>query len=294
MIKTIGLKKYYGSARGIEDLDLDVARGEIFGFIGPNGAGKSTTIRTLLGFIKPTAGEATLFGEKIGDAALAKLKQNIGYLPSEVSYYDSMKVGALLTYSASYYKKDCKAKIAELCSYFELDPKRIIEDLSYGNRKKVAIVQAFMHEPELLILDEPTGGLDPLMQNRFFDLVRREHERGATIFFSSHILPEVQKVCDRVGIIKDGRMVSTQNVEKLRATKYKKVSLRMKEGLAFESSSDDIKNLSVKGRDASFIYSGSLHGLQKLICADGIEDFSVAEPDLEEIFMNYYIGGQAQ
>ena len=290
MIKTINLKKYYGKDRGVEKLDLEVEKGEIFGFIGPNGAGKSTTIRTLLGFIRPTSGQAYLFSEKCTDKNLAKLKHKIGYLPSEVSYYDNIKVGPLLRYSAKYYKKDCEQKINELCSYFDLDQKRPIEDLSFGNRKKVAIVQAFMHEPELLILDEPTGGLDPLMQNKFFELLKKENKRGTTVFFSSHILSEVQKMCDRVGIIKEGSLIKVQRVEELRSTKYKKVQLKLKEGKDFTEKSDDIKDLKRKNSEAGFIYSGKLESLLKLLSNPAIEDFSVTEPDLEEIFMNYYNG----
>ena len=290
MIKTVNLKKYYGKDRGVEKLDLEVESGEIFGFIGPNGAGKSTTIRTLLGFIQPTSGEAYLFGKKCTDNNLAKLKHKIGYLPSEVDYYDNIKVGQLLRYSAKYYKKDCEKKINELCSYFDLKQKRPIEDLSYGNRKKVAIVQAFLHEPELLILDEPTGGLDPLMQNKFFDLLKKEHERGTTVFFSSHILSEVQKMCDRVAIIKEGSLIKVQRVEELRSTKYKKVLLKLKEGKDFSPKSEDIKDVKRKNSETSFIYSGALKELLSLLSAPEIDDFSVTEPDLEEIFLNYYNG----
>lgn len=290
MIKTIDLKKYYGKDRGVEKLDLEVKQGEIFGFIGPNGAGKSTTIRTLLGFIRPTSGEAYLFGEKCTDKNLAKLKHKIGYLPSEVDYYDNVKAGQLLRYSAKYYKKDCEQKINELCSYFELDQKRPIEDLSYGNRKKVAIVQAFLHEPELLILDEPTGGLDPLMQNKFFDFLKKENKRGTTVFFSSHILSEVQKTCDRVGIIKEGSLIKVQSIEELRSTKYKKVQLKLKEGKKFVPESEDIKDLRKKNSEISFIYSGKLKNLLELLSSPAIDDFSVTEPDLEEIFLNYYNG----
>ena len=294
MIKTMDLKKYYGKDRGMENLNLEVKKGEIFGFIGPNGAGKSTTIRTLLGFILPTSGKAYLFGEECTDKNLAKLKHKIGYLPSEVDYYDSIKVGQLLRYSAKYYKKDCEQNINNLCSYFDLNQKRPIEDLSYGNRKKVAIVQAFMHEPELLILDEPTGGLDPLMQNRFFELLKKENERGVTVFFSSHILSEVQKMCDRVGIIKEGRLIKVQSVEDLRATKYKKVILRLKVGKSILLDTPDIKDLSQKTNETSFIYSGKTEDLLILLSSPAIDDFSVTEPDLEEIFMNYYNGEATQ
>ena len=211
-IQTRKLTKYYGRARGIIDVDLDIREGEIFGFIGPNGAGKSTTIRTLLNFIFPTSGTASIFGmDCFRDSS--RIKKENGYLPSEVNYYDDMNVSDLLDYSASFYGKDCSGRIKELAGIFEVEVNRKIEDLSTGNRKKVAIVQALLHEPRLLILDEPTGGLDPLMQNRFFDVLKDENSKGVTIFFSSHILSEVQKMCDRVAIIREGRILRVERIQ---------------------------------------------------------------------------------
>ncbi len=204
VIEVNNLTKYYGKARGIVDVSFHVDEGEIFGFIGPNGAGKSTTIRLLLSLIYPTSGSATIFGKdciKYGP----ELRQDIGYLPSDVFYYERMKVKELLEYSASFYNKDCKQRMHELAELMELDLNRRIEDLSYGNRKKVGIVQGLLHQPKLLFLDEPTAGLDPLMQRKFFQLIQEENKRGVTVFFSSHILGEVQRMCARVGIIKEGR-----------------------------------------------------------------------------------------
>jgi len=183
VIEVNHLTKYYGKARGIIDVSFQVAEGEIFGFIGPNGAGKSTTIRLLLSLIYPTSGSATIFGKdciKYGP----ELRQDIGYLPSEVFYYERMKVIDLLKYSASFYDKDCTQRMHELAELMELELNRRIEDLSYGNKKKVGIVQGLLHSPKLLFLDEPTAGLDPLMQRKFFDLIREENERGVTVFFS--------------------------------------------------------------------------------------------------------------
>ncbi len=198
VIEVNHLTKYYGKARGIVDVSFQVEEGEIFGFIGPNGAGKSTTIRLLLSLIHPTSGSATIFGKdciKYGP----ELRQDIGYLPSEVFYYERMKVIDLLKYSASFYPKDCTQRMHELAELMELELNRRIEDLSYGNRKKVGIVQGLLHQPKLLFLDEPTAGLDPLMQRKFFQLIREENQRGVTVFFSSHILGEVQRMCNRVG-----------------------------------------------------------------------------------------------
>src|SRR5512137_1524662 len=233
IIEVNHLTKFYGKSRGIVDVSFNVEEGEIFGFIGPNGAGKSTTIRLFLSLIYPTKGEAKIFGKdciKFGP----ELRQEIGYLPSEVFYYEGMKVHDLLKYSASFYKKDCTQRIKELSDLMELDLKRRISDLSYGNKKKVGIVQGLLHSPKLIVLDEPTAGLDPLMQHKFFDLVRQENQRGATVFFSSHILGEVQRLCSRVGIIREGKIAEISDIRTLQQNNYKKVHIEAR-GL----SSDD-------------------------------------------------------
>ncbi|MGX8834112.1 ABC transporter ATP-binding protein [Amedibacillus sp. YH-ame6] len=288
IIEIKDLTKSYGKHRGIEYVNLTIEKGEIFGFIGPNGAGKSTTIRTLLGLIHPTSGTATIFGKDC-IACRDENAKNIGYLPSEVFYYDHMKVKDLLAYSASFYKKDCSARIKELCELLELDVNRKIEDLSYGNRKKVGIVQGLLHSPELIVLDEPTSGLDPLMQNKFFELIRKENEKGVTIFFSSHILGEVQKMCDRVGIIKDGKILKIETMENLRMNTYKRVDVMCK-----EDSISQIQTLTgvsqfVKNEDLySFMYNGNLNGLLKELSKHTLENLEIHEPDLEDIFMQYY------
>ncbi len=214
VIEVNNLTKYYGKSLGIEDVSFQVDEREIFGFIGPNGAGKSTTIRLFLSLIYPTSGSATIFGKDCIQYG-PELRQDIGYLPSEVFYYERMKVIDLLKYSASFYEKDCMPRTYELAEIMELDLKRRIDDLSYGNKKKVGIVQGLLHEPKLLLLDEPTSGLDPLMQRKFFQLIRDERERGATIFFSSHILGEVQRMCSRVAIIKEGSVINIQDIKTL-------------------------------------------------------------------------------
>ena len=221
VIEVKNLKKYYGGSRGVEDVSFTVEAGEIFGFIGPNGAGKSTTIRTLLALIHPTAGSATIFGKDCVRFA-PEIAREVGYLPSEVFYYDGMRVKELLEYSASFYHKDCSARIRQLADTLDLDLKKKIDDLSFGNRKKVGIVQALLHEPKLIVLDEPTSGLDPLIQQRFFDLLRAENEKGAAVLFSSHVLSEVRKLCNRVAIIKEGRIIQVDTIGALQDNGYKK------------------------------------------------------------------------
>ncbi|KAA8827175.1 ABC transporter ATP-binding protein [Bifidobacterium tissieri] len=223
-ISTSHLTKRYGKARGIEDVNLTVLPGEIFGFIGPNGAGKSTTIRTLLGLIHKTSGEASIFGWDC-EKDRTRILQQVGYLPSEVFYYDGMRARDLLSYAASFYRVDCTARIRELAVKLNLNLDQKVEDMSLGNRKKIGIVQGLMHSPSLIILDEPTSGLDPLVQRVFFDLMLEERSRGATILFSSHILSEVQRICDRVAIIREGRIIATQSVADLRRSAVKRVTV---------------------------------------------------------------------
>lgn len=288
VIEINNLTKMYDKARGIEDVSFDVKEGEIFGFIGPNGAGKSTTIRTLLSLIYPTSGSATIFGKDIITAA-PEIKKDIGYLPSEVFYYDNMKVMDLLKYSASFYKKDCTKRIKELADIMELDLTKKIDDLSLGNKKKVGIVQGLLHEPKLIILDEPTSGLDPLMQQKFFDLLEKENKKGATILFSSHILSEVQRLCDRVAIIKDGQIVTVEKISTLKENTYKKFKIESKSGIdknLFDL--EGVNQLEQEGGTISFLFRGNINSIMKKIAEIEIANLWVEEPDLEEIFMHYY------
>lgn len=287
-VEIINLTKYYGKHRGINNVSFDIHEGEIFGFIGPNGAGKSTTIRTLLGFIHPSGGDARIFGMNCF-TEIEKVKREIGYLPSEVNYYDDMKVKDLLAYSAKFYHKDCSKRTEELCALFQVEVNKKMESLSFGNKKKVAIVQALLHEPKLLILDEPTGGLDPLMQNNFFEVLREENKKGTTIFFSSHILSEVQKLCDRVAIIKEGRMLKVEQMETLRSNKYKKIKLEMGNGDKVEDLAlPRVMDLTVKNRQAEFLYGGDVNEIIRKLSERKIENLWIEEPSLEEIFMHYY------
>lgn len=281
------LTKRYGKARGIENVNLNVEQGEIFGFIGPNGAGKSTAIRTLLGLIRPTSGSATIFGKSCIDHP--EVRKDLGYLPSEVFYYDNMKVIDLLKYSASFYKKDCTERIHELAEVMDLDLKKKIDDLSYGNKKKVGIVQGLLHEPKLIILDEPTGGLDPLMQQKFFDLIRQENEKGATVLFSSHILTEVQKMCDRVAFIKEGKIIKIEKISTLQENNYKKISLEAKAAISpAVFNIEGVSSLNVKDKAANFIFKGDVNVIVGKLAAIDLRNVSIEEPDLEEIFLHYY------
>jgi len=285
------LTKYYGKSRGIIDVSFDVGEGEVFGFIGPNGAGKSTTIRTLLALIYPTSGSASIFGKDcIKDAP--EIAERVGYLPSEVFYYDGMRVRDLLNYSASFYKKDCSQKIKDLCGRLDLDPARKIDDLSLGNKKKVGIVQGLLHSPDLIILDEPTLGLDPLMQQTFFELIKEENSRGATILMSSHILNEVQRTCSRVAIIKEGRIIKVESMSSLRNTKYKRFRLETAEPLQADVlNMDGISGLTVEGNSAAFIFQGDINQVISRIAGLNLVNIWADEPDLEEIFLHYYSKG---
>lgn len=287
IIETQSLTKYYGKTKGIENITLSVKEGEIFGFIGPNGAGKSTLIRTLLGLIFPTSGHASIFGQDIVKNG-PEIRKEIGYLPSEVFYYDKMKVIDLLKYTAGFYKKDCEKRMHELSDMMELNLNRRIEDLSYGNKKKVGIVQGLLHSPKLIILDEPTSGLDPLMQKTFFDIIESENKNGATVFFSSHILAEVQALCTRVAIIKDGHIVKVDDMNTIRDENYKKITLRADDISPEPFKLPGITNMSVIDGRIKFFYKGDINEILSILHLHKMKDVLIEEPTLEEIFMHYY------
>ena len=284
IIKTARLTKYYGKARGILDLDLSVEQGEFFGFIGPNGAGKSTTIRTLLGLIAPTSGSAMIFGKDITKEKESILR-NIGYLPSEAVFYQGMRVKDVLKLSADLRKKDCTQEARKLCDRLQLDMSQKVDELSFGNRKKVAIVCALQHRPELLVLDEPTGGLDPLMQKEFFDILRERNRDGATVLLSSHILSEIQRNCTRAAIIRDGRIIACDSVDILSQTNAKRVTVHGTLELEHLSGIRDKKE---SENSISFLYSGDMGSLLRALSSGQVDDLTVTEPDLEEVFLHYY------
>ena len=288
IIEINNLSKLYGKHMGIEDVSFTVEEADIYGFIGPNGAGKTTTIRTLLALIHPTSGSATIFGKDCIKEA-DQIAKVVGYLPSETFYYEKMKVKELLKYSADLYQKDCDLRIAELAERLKLDVKRKITDLSFGNKKKVGIVAALSHSPKLIILDEPTSGLDPLMKQEFFEILKEENEKGMTILLSSHVLSEIQKICNKVAILKEGRVIDIQKISELRKYGYKKIELIAKESIPegyFKMES--IANYQQTGNNASFIFRGDVAAIVEMIYKLEVSDVFIEEPSLEEIFLHYY------
>ena len=289
-IQLSNLTKYYGKSRGILNLNLDVKEGEFFGFIGPNGAGKSTTIRTLLGLITPSSGQAKIFDETIRQRN-PQIRSHLGYLPSEAVFYRGMNVKDLLKLSADLHHKDCSAEREILCRRLQLDVNRKVDELSFGNRKKVAIVSALQHQPKLLILDEPTSGLDPLMQREFFHIIRERNEQGATVFLSSHVLSEIQRNCTRAAIIREGRIIACDRVEALSKTNAKRISVQ---GQVSLDSLEEIRDLKENDGIFSFLYGGDIHRLLETLSAGTITDLSISDPDLDEIFLHYYENGGEQ
>lgn len=286
VISSVDLTKHYGKNRGIIDVKLTVPQGEVYGFIGPNGAGKSTTIKLMLDFLRPTSGRCSIFGlDCVKDAP--RIKKDIGYIPAEVSYYDGMKVCDVLGYAARYHNGDYSAHAQKLCEALELDGSRKVHELSTGNKKKVAIVAAMQHRPKLLIMDEPTAGLDPLMQHVFYTLVKEAREDGTTIFFSSHILGEVQRVCDRVGFIRDGRLIQAENIGEMSKTRYKKVRVMTAENIEIAGAEQMVRQ---NGR-IEFLYKGETNDLIAVLSRKDIKDVFIEEPQLEDVFMAYYREG---
>lgn len=286
-IETKQLIKFYGEHLGMEDVSLEVKEGEVFGFIGPNGAGKSTAIRTLLGLLIPTSGEAFIFGKDIRKQG-SEIRMDIGYLPSEVNYYDEMTSRELLEYHCHFYPKADVSEIDRLAQYFELDLEKPITDLSFGNKKKCAIVQSLIHKPKLLILDEPTSGLDPLMQNRFFELLENLNEEGTTIFFSSHVLSEIQRLCDRAAVIRKGKIIAVENIQELLEKQMKKGRFIFNSKPENLNLPEGVQNIHWHGSKLTFEYVGGINALSKWMSGLDLLDAVLEEPDLESIFMNYY------
>ncbi|MCR9172444.1 MAG: ABC transporter ATP-binding protein [bacterium] len=284
-IETHHLTKLYGEHVGMKNVSLEIKEGEVFGFVGPNGAGKSTMIRTLLGLLHPTSGTGTLFGVDITKGE--NVRARIGYLPSEVNYYEEMSSMELLEYHMRFYGQSDRTKIEALADYFELDLHKKITDLSFGNKKKCAILQTLLHDPDLLILDEPTSGLDPLMQNRFFEHLEERNKQGTTIFFSSHILSEVQRMCNRAAVIKAGEIIAIEDIGELMAKQVKRVRLKYAQKTDFEKI-DGMNDIHWHGNKLGFNYVGNIHPLLNWLQSQDLQDVTLEEPDLETIFMNYY------
>lgn len=290
IIDITDLSKFYGKAKGIEHINLEINEGEIFGFIGPNGAGKSTTIRILMNMIFPTGGSARIMGMDV-IRETKKIKMHVGYIPSDANAYSSMDVKEFLNYCIRFYQlQNGEKRIAELSELFELDLNRKIAELSMGNRKKVSIIQSLLHNPRLLILDEPTTGLDPLMQSVFFDRLRSENKKGMTIFFSSHILGEVQLLCKRVAIIKDGNIIKVEDIDNLRKKQLKKVTIEFADQMNKESFNiPGIESIiATRGNFLSFMYSRNPDELLGFLMGKKLNNLMIEEPSLDEIFMHYY------
>lgn len=289
-IRLDGLSKDYGEVLALDSLSLDVAEGEIFGYLGPNGAGKTTTIRILLGLLNPTSGTAKVFGVDVSqEDAFVEVKQRIGYLPERLGFSEDVTGQRVLDYHGSV-KGDTRRD--ELLDRFTPPLDRPVRDYSSGNKRMLGIVQAFMHDPDLVIMDEPTGGLDPLKQAEFNTFLRSERDRGTTIFFSSHVLSEVRQICDRVGILRDGHLVALEDLESLLKTGGKRVMIRSPDQLK-----DDIGQLAqvvdmnTTGDRLEFTYLGDYNYLIQHLTDYTIRDIDIREPPIEDVFMHFY-GGQ--
>lgn len=289
VIETRKLSVYYGKHRGILDVNLQVEKGEIFGFLGPNGAGKTTTQRVLMDVIRPTAGEAMIFGLDCQKNGVA-IRESVGYLPGELSMYDNMRARDFFDMYYSLQKSNNDPTYWEhLVDRLQLDITRRIREFSRGNKQKVGVVAAFMNKPELLILDEPTIGLDPLMQQTVMDLVREANQTGTSVFFSSHILPEVQAVCDRVGIIRDGQLVATERVENLMTQHFKRIRFRFAK--PHSEGAFDLEGVRIISQDEYTVCLEIQDHLDKVMetaVTFGISDVETIPVTLEEIFLAYY------
>jgi ABC-2 type transport system ATP-binding protein len=290
-IRTEGLTKHYGNVRAIEDLDLEVQRGEVFGFLGPNGAGKTTTIRALLHFIFPTRGRATVLGmDAVADSVA--IRRRIGYMPSEYALYPNLTGSELLRYFANLRGGVDGAEIARLAERLDADLSRKVSDLSSGNKQKVALIQAFMNRPELLILDEPSTGLDPLMQQELQAIIREVRDEGRTVFLSSHSLGEVERVADRVGILRQGHLVVVERVDTLKRKAIRRLDLEFEAPVSSDAFSvvPGVRSVEVHGTSLSVTFEGSVNALLRAALEHEVVNLNSREADLEEIFLTYYRG----
>ena len=293
VIEAEQLTKSYGKSRGIEDLTLSVRKGEIFGFLGPNGAGKTTTIRTLLDLLHPTSGSATIFGLDSRRDSIA-IRARTGNLPGDFAFEDRVTGHQLLRLFANLRGMSDLGSAADLADRFKADLSKPLRELSRGNRQKIGLIQALFHEPDLLILDEPTGGLDPLMQEEFLTVVAEHRDRGATVFLSSHDLAEVERICDRVGIIRAGRLAAVESVSEMREHAYRDVVVRFAEPVSpadFEAL-PEIEQIVVSDDTLSFRSLGGLDAAIKAIASHSVIDIEIKRPTLEELFLTYYDGSE--
>nr|WP_242223604.1 ABC transporter ATP-binding protein [Bacillus cereus group sp. BfR-BA-01380] len=288
MLIVQNVTKKFSNGKGLFDVSFQVKEGEVFGYLGPNGAGKSTTIRNLMGFIQPTTGSATIFGLDCWNDA-AKIQKSVGYLPGEISFIEGMNGLEFLQLMQGMRGMKNNSRRDELIERFQFDVKTPIRKMSKGMKQKVGIVAAFMHNPEVLILDEPTAGLDPLMQQLFVDLILEEKQKGKTIFMSSHIFTEIERTCDRVGIIKDGKLLTVENIHDLRAKQRQVIDVTVsshEELQSLKKTALQIEN--VQGNTASIIVQGNYNELLQILAQHDVIGFQVRTMDLENIFMHYY------
>jgi ABC-2 type transport system ATP-binding protein len=293
IINTTKLTKYYSKQLGIAEVDLSVQRGEVFGYLGPNGAGKTTTIRTLLDFIRPTSGSAAIFGLDARQGSVA-IHRRVGYLNGELALYDDMTGEQLLRYLGNLRGGLDWQYVKELAARFQCDLPRRIQGLSLGNKQKLGLLQAFMHKPELLILDEPTNGLDPLMQHEFYDLLAETKKEGRTIFLSSHILPEVEKVCDRVGIIRQGKLITVETIESLKSHSIRQLEIHFAAPVPANKFTNipGVRDIVIRDNLLTCTVVGSLDAMVKAAARFEVANIISHEPSLEDIFMTYYNGGK--
>jgi ABC-2 type transport system ATP-binding protein len=290
-IRTSRLTKDYGLGRGLFDLDLEIPAQEVFGFLGPNGAGKTTTIRCVMGMIRPTSGSAHVFGiDCLRDSV--EVKRKVGYLPGDMPQFGGMRGKEVVAYFGGMRGGADPKRVRALAERFDLDLGRRFREYSSGNKQKLGIVLAFMHAPELLILDEPTGGLDPLNQQEFYQLVREARDDGATVFLSSHILSEVEHVCDRVGIVREGRLVKVAELEELHRIRVHKVELVFADGAEIPENdirgAPGVQDVAIEGRVVTFSVHGSFEPVLRSLAGASVTNLVSHEPSLEEFFLEYY------
>ena len=284
IVEIKNLSKNYGKIKAVKKVSLDLYEGEIFGFIGPNGAGKSSTIRCIMNLLNKTEGKVLIEGKEFQKNDI-EIQKNIGYLPSEVNLYEEYTVGEMLNFHESFYENVHENR-KRLVKKLNLDESKKIEDLSFGNLKKLGIILALMHEPKILILDEATSGLDPIMQNVFFELLKEEKEKGTTIFYSTHILSEVSKICDRVGIIKEGKLIKIEDVKEIKNKNLTNITIESKDALKIKEE----LNLDCEIIDNKIIFKNedSFNNLLKKLIKYDIKKILIEEPTLEDIFYHYY------
>ena len=285
ILEIINLKKYYGNIRGVEDVSLTLNQGEVYGFIGPNGAGKSTTIKTIMSLINKTSGSILINGKELDKDDL-ETKKIIGYLPSEINLYDDLTVKEILDFHESFYNKSLKRR-EELVSILKLDETKKIEDLSLGNSKKLGIVLALMHEPEILILDEPTSGLDPIMQNIFYQILSEEKKKGTTILYSTHILSEVSKICDRIGFIKDGKIIEEDEIKNIEKNNLTYLTIESSEIEKIKKALD-LKIISETEQSIKFLNNLNSNNLLKILSNFNLTKLLIEEVSIEDLFLEYY------